>query len=344
MEQWKSIENFENYEISNFGNVRNRVSNKILKLNKKSGYYYINLTKNKIKKSFIVHRLVALAFIENPENKSDVNHKDKNKLNNHITNLEWNTRKENNLHRSRGIIIKTNKNKSLFRINTETKEKIEKYESIEQAGFWALNNDLTKTSHNGRNAIGNCLNGLTKTAYEFYWEYENKNEDLENEIWKQIFIENNSDSDKKYFVSNLGRFKNSFGIIMDDYKVNDRGYIRVYIYNKTYYLHRIIAEIFIENPEKKEQVNHKDGNKVNNSIKNLEWVTNQENQIHKFQNGLGNNFTRAIVQYDLQMNQINHYHSISEASRLLNIGKTNIQGVLINRRKTAGGFIFKYLE
>ena len=118
----------------------------------------------------------------------------------------------------------------------------------------------------------------------------------------------------------------------------------MYIYNKTYYLHRLIAETFIENPEKKEQVNHKDGNKVNNIVENLEWVTNQENQIHKCKIGLGKSFTRAIVQYDLQMNQINHYHSISEASKLLNIGKTNIQGVLINRRKTAGGFIFKYLE
>lgn len=96
------------------------------------------------------------------------------------------------------------------------------------------------------------------------------------------------------------------------------------------------------NPEKKEQVNHKDGNKLNNSLENLEWMTNQENQIHKFKNGLGNNFTRKTVQYDLEMNKLNEFNSIKEAMDTL--GVKTIQQVLNNKQKTAGGFIFKYLE
>ena len=348
MEEWKSITDFENYEVSTWGNIRNIVTNKVLKSCVKSGYYHVSLVnnkiKNKIRKSFKTHRLVALAFIPNPENKSDVNHKDKNKLNNHLSNLEWNTRKENNIHRCKNITIKSNKNKPLFRVDSTSKEKLEHYESIEEAGVWALNNNLTKTSHNGRNAIGNCLSGLSKKAYGFQWVYENQNEDLENEIWKQVILDENNDSSKSYFVSTLGRFKNSFGIIMDNYKVNEYGYIRVYIYNKTYALHRIIAKMFLPNPENKEQVNHKDGNKLNNRLDNLEWMTNKENQIHKFATGLGNNFTRKIIQYDLKMNEIKGFPSIAEASKILNIGKTNIRGVLINSRKTAGGFIFKYLE
>jgi hypothetical protein len=344
MEEWKQVENFENYEISTWGNIRNMVTNKTLKNCLKSGYYHVALINNKIKKSFKIHRLVALSFILNPENKTDVNHKDKNKLNNHISNLEWNTRKENNIHRNIGLIIKTNKNKPLYRVDARTKEKVERYNSIEEAGIWALNNNLTKTSHNGRNAIGNCLSRLSNKAYGFEWEYENKNEDLENEIWEQVIINEDDKTDKKYFVSTLGRFKNSFGIIMDNYKVNENGYIRVYIYDKTYYLHRLIAQAFLSNPEKKEQVNHKDGNKLNNALDNLEWVTNQENQIHKFATGLGNNFTRKIVQYDLKMNEIKKFSSIVEAAKELIIGKSNIFGVLTNYRKTAGGFIFKYLD
>ena len=128
------------------------------------------------------------------------------------------------------------------------------------------------------------------------------------------------------------------------FEINENGYIRVYIYNKTYALHRLVALAFIENTENKEQVNHIDGNKINNSVENLEWVTNTENQIHKFKIGLGNNFTRKIIQYDLEMNKIKDFISIVEASKELNIGKSNISGVLINSRKTAGGFIFKYLD
>ena len=344
MEEWKSIIEFPNYEVSSLGNVKNIKTGKVLKNCVKGGYYHISLTNENYRKSLLVHRLVALAFIENPENKSDVNHKDKNKLNICVSNLEFMTRQENNIHRCKGMKITCNKNKEVLRIDKNTNEILEKYNSIELAGTWAFNNGYTKTIHNGRNSIGNCLNGLSKITYNFKWEYENKNYDLENEIWKQVILENDDISDKVYFVSNLGRFKNSSGIIMDNYKVNDNGYIRVYIYNKTFALHRLIALAFLDNPENKEQVNHIDGIKLNNSVENLEWVTNIENQIHKFKIGLGNNFTRKITQFDLEMNKIKNFNSIIGASKELNIGKSNISGVLTNYRKSAGGFIFKYLD
>ena len=344
MEEWRQISDFPNYSVSSFGNVMNVKTNKMLRLCNKGGYYNISLTNENSYKTFKVHRLVAGAFIENIENKPEVNHKDKNKLNNNIVNLEWMTRHENNIHRCQGLKITNNKNKQILRLNKDDNEILEKYNSIEEAGIWAFNNEYTKTIHNGRNAIGNCLNRLSKLAYKFKWKYENTNDDLENEIWKQVILENDDISDKVYFVSNLGRFKNSSGIIMDNYKVNENGYIRVYIYNKTYALHRLVALAFIENTENKEQVNHIDGNKINNSVENLEWVTNIENQIHKFKIGLGNNFTRKIIQYDLAMNKIKGFNSIVEASKELNIGKSNIRGVLTNSRKTAGGFIFKYLD
>lgn len=344
MEDWKTIAEFPNYDVSSLGNIRNNKTGKPLKICVKAGYYHVGLVNDKNKKTPKVHRLVALAFIENPENKLEVNHKDKNKLNNSLSNLEWMTRRENNIHRCEGVKITCNKNKVVLRMDPSTDEILEKYNSIELAGIWACNNGYTKTIHNGRNSIGNCLSGLSKIAYKFKWEYDNKNCDLDNEIWKQVVLENVDTSDKRYYVSNLGRFKNSSGIIMDNYKVNENGYIRVYIYNKTYALHRLIALAFVENIDNKEQVNHIDGNKLNNSVANLEWVTNSENQIHKFKIGLGNSHTRKIVQYDLEMNKIKEFESIIGASKELDIGKTNIRGVLINRRKTAGGFIFKYLE
>ena len=131
---------------------------------------------------------------------------------------------------------------------------------------------------------------------------------------------------------------------MDNYKVNDNGYIRVYIYNKTFALHRLIALAFLDNPENKEQVNHIDGIKLNNSVENLEFVTNQENQIHKFKIGLGNNFTKKITQFDLEMNKIKDFNSIIGASKELNIGNSNIIRVLKENQKSSNGFIFKYLD
>jgi hypothetical protein len=342
-EHWLQINDFPNYQVSNFGNVRNIVTNKPMKLNVKGGYDHVCLVHNKIRKSFKVHRLVALAFIPNPENKLEVNHKDKNKLHNHIDNLEWMTRKENNIHRCIGITITNNQNKRVSRLDPNLGTILEKYNSIEDAAIWALKNELTKNSHNGRNAIGNCVCGLSKSAYGFKWQLESVMDTLEEEIWKPVIIEN-IENTKSYYVSNLGRFKNSRGIIMDNYKVNENGYIRVFIYNKTYALHRLVALAFIENSTNREQVNHIDGNKLNNTVSNLEWNTCSENNLNKFKIGLGNNYTRKIVQYDLKMNKIKDFDSIISASKELNIGKCNIQGVLTNRNKSAGGFVFKYLE
>ena len=95
-EIWKDIEGFEGkYQISNLGrvkslNYRKTGKEKILKLTKdKKGYLRISLKNNKKLKGFKVHRLVAETFISNPDNLDQVNHKDENKQNNSIQNLEW---------------------------------------------------------------------------------------------------------------------------------------------------------------------------------------------------------------------------------------------------------------
>ena len=67
---------------------------------------------------------------------------------------------------------------------------------------------------------------------------------------------------------------------------NSKGYLRVCIGKKFYFIHRLVAEKYVPNPDNKEQVNHKDGNKLNNSANNLEWMTNQENRTHAVNNFL----------------------------------------------------------
>ena len=96
-EVWKEIWENSNYFISNLGKIKR--NNKILKLNKNArGYLYCNISTNGKVTKVKIHRLVAITFVDNLNNKDTVNHIDGNKLNNHYTNLEWLTRKENIQH------------------------------------------------------------------------------------------------------------------------------------------------------------------------------------------------------------------------------------------------------
>ena len=103
-EIWKDIVGYEGlYKVSNFGRIksfsRRGTTKKILKpwINRQ-GYLIVDLCKNSKSKHFPIHRLVATAFIQNPENKPEPNHEDGNKFNNHVSNLKWVTKSENIQH------------------------------------------------------------------------------------------------------------------------------------------------------------------------------------------------------------------------------------------------------
>lgn len=102
-EVWKSIKNYEGlYEVSSFGRVKSCRRNKVMSLTKKpNGYLKVNLVKNKVWKTFSVHRLVALNFIDNKSKDDVVNHKDFNRSNNLVSNLEWVSHYENVQHAKR---------------------------------------------------------------------------------------------------------------------------------------------------------------------------------------------------------------------------------------------------
>ena len=104
MEMWKTIEGFENYKVSNLGNIKitansfSRKEKNLKPLKTKKGYFRVGLYKNKKCHFKSIHRLVAKCFIDNPENKKQVNHIDGDKSNNAVNNLEWCSYRENMNH------------------------------------------------------------------------------------------------------------------------------------------------------------------------------------------------------------------------------------------------------
>ena len=159
----KDIEGYEGlYAITDDGQVWSHRRQIFLKQRSdKFGYLRVSLHKNKELKTFFIHRLVALAFIPNPEGKAVVNHLDECKTNNNVSNLEWATVKENNRYGTRIERAAEGRKQPVRCVETG-----EVYESVKAAGA-AMN---TYPFH-----ISACLTGKQKTCKGYHWErYEEK--------------------------------------------------------------------------------------------------------------------------------------------------------------------------
>ena len=158
IERWKPVIGYEQlYEVSSLGNVKNK-KGKILKPSKSTPYNQVTLIgKDKRKRSFTVHRLVAIAFIPNPNGYLYINHKDEDKRNNIASNLEWCTCQYNNTYgegakaRNRKVIQKTYYGKT-----------IRNWESMKEAA------ETLGIKYQG---ISRCCRGLKKHSGGFMWEY-----------------------------------------------------------------------------------------------------------------------------------------------------------------------------
>ena len=186
MEIWKDVKGYEGYyEVSSMGRVRRKpgfvnsriknnnkrfVKSHILKANLKSnGYLTVSLSKQHRKKTMLVHRLVAFAFIENDDcTKIVVNHKNCNKQDNRLENLEWVTQKENTCHASRNDLLKTVNRKKI---------KCKQLNMIFNGSYEAA--EYINNKYFGNSKQVKCLaskiratcTGIQKVAYGFNWEY-----------------------------------------------------------------------------------------------------------------------------------------------------------------------------
>lgn len=166
------------------------------------------------------------------------------------------------------------------------------------------------------------------------------------EEWRDI-----PNTNGEYMVSNYGAVVTTkTGRILLP-AIDHRGYERVCLFKKDrrrrYRVHRLVAITFIPNPDNLPQVNHKDGNKRNNCVDNLEWVTNEENMKHSRANGLHDGHKRfcdsrkkSIIATHIESGKEIFFDSILAAKKALHTN--HIQEVLKGVRSEAKGYTFRY--
>lgn len=264
-----------NYFIDEQGKIFNKKL-KELKGSIKNGYKSVKLTINGEKKDYLVHRLVAETFLDNPMDFKEVNHINLNKLDNSVNNLEWISRSDNMKH----VFEKT---------------------KICRQKQWKITEDIKD--------------------------------------WKQY-------KNTNYYVSKDGRVANVKTQKYLNAVEQPNGYLRYYLYISNQrclkLAHRLVYEVY-NNYELKstDVINHIDGNKHNNNIENLECISQSNNMIHSYYTLKQN--IKKVEQYDLCLNKIADYPSLSEAARKNGYNVAGISQAANGKIKTYKNYIWKII-
>ena len=261
--EFYNIPNYIGYKINKIGEIYSDKSKRLLTQNILNGYKIVKF----LDKVLSVHRLVALTFLPKPEGKDIVNHKNSNKLDNRLENLEWVTQKENTAAHGKQIYHP----KKVIQYDMDD-NLIATFESLIDAG-----NAIGFTP----SAISKAVLGINSSAGGFKWKYAEATNTLNIDLSQGKKIV----GFEKYYVLPCGNIYNSIRKTYIKPIKNESGYCYVSLCNngikKNMYIQRIVATHFIlSNDINKTQVNHKNKVRHDNRIENLEWVTPSENVQH----------------------------------------------------------------
>lgn len=280
IEVWKPIIGHESYSISSYGQIESRkrpVTKRLAVRIDTAGYQMVTLSENNKLKNYSVHRLVALHHVDNPnpEVNTDVDHIDGKKRNNVSSNLRWVSKSENMMNRAlhsnntsgyRGIYFR--ENRKIFEVIV----------SVDQKRTFVGSYPTLETAISGRDAF------MIENSIPPYREVKNQETSIaytDEEVWKQIT------DFPDYYISSHGTVKSlKFGKESILNPQTGALYRQVHLINSSggsdVKIHRLVAMIFIPNPEGKPIVDHIDNNPSNNHRLNLRWATETENRMNRF--------------------------------------------------------------
>jgi len=348
-ELWKTIPISIKYEASTHGRIRNKDTKCIMKSYEcLLGYQHVN-----IKGTFgenitgLVHRLVAITFIPNPDNKPTINHIQHGRSCNHISNLEWATHQEQASHsRKRKLTIEEQPSRSkwgnrpIWKCDEKTGDRIEMFSTIREAALsvppirscLSMINTVAE-GHEILQSIPDARECIT-TAAGYKWVFD-KLRVFQREEWREINMVD-ANNQRGYEISTTGRLCTPRGEVRSPH---GPGYSTHKISKKELRSHRLVALTFLSRVEGDDIVNHIDGDKNNPCLDNLEWSNHKKNAKHAYENGLLKINGNKVWQYSLEGEYIQEFESISSANR--KYGAIGIKRS-IKTSSPAGGFIWKY--
>jgi len=292
---------------------------------------------------FYVHRLVAFAFFGSPNPLAwQVHHKDGDKSNNHVDNLEYVTPRQN----------------ICFSFASGTRGKAGR--SLSRPVMWrAVGHQSWQTSpsmveaarHAGvsRFLVGkSCDENIPVRGFEFCLAKLAQQEPVEGEVWRQMLDPRTGTAVPGRMVSSFGRLHFANGRISAGHQVKN-GYHRTNVGSRLELLHRVVAFAFLGPPPTQQHiyVNHKDYDKGNNAADNLEYVTASENMIHSHANPMGRQPTsnaKPIESRPIGSGEWVWHASIRSAARARGVSSTLVERHASNGRSHAAEFEFRFAQ
>lgn len=325
-EIWATIPGFSRYEASSTGRIRNKTNGRNRKTHKRpSGYIVVTLVSDSGKlKNCFVHRLVVSAFRgELLPSEVPIDHINRLRDDNNLTNLRVATVTENNRNRASGL--------------SRQVRKVDQFEIVsgKLVRTHASATDAAKSVGVTYRSIWCALAGSRQTSGGFTWRYAPCAE-IDGVEQRSLVVEN---VNIEVFANGCVQFPN--GRVTRGTLVN--GYLRVQIGGRTHGIHRLVASAFLGQPPSELHVaDHIDSDRTNNGVSNLRWVTKSANTMASFENGAKKAAKRKISEISADGTVVNSWASIKEAAEATGVHAASIGRVSRGELKTTGKRKFQY--